>query len=141
MDNKSFRRWSQIGEWIAGYESQLRIGGPVEDLHIIRINDLDCIDDIPKCPIGSRQEDAILRPEITQWPKERVTMSRNADVPHGARQSSTIDVPSGHSKNTWSRAFENHDRSVKTRNLDSSDRLSRARRNYHERTRKGSSTD
>lgn len=132
MDNKSFRRCSHVGEGIAGYECQPWIRCPVEDLNVSWINDLDCIYDISKCPVGSRQQDPILRPHVTQGPKEGVPMGGDADIPAGPWQRSTFNVAGGHSKNFRTRAFKNHHRNVEARNLDSSNRLSRARRSYDE---------
>jgi len=124
MDDKSLRRWPHVREWVAGHERQFWISRPVEDSDVSWIDDFGRIHDISKCPVRCRQDDAILRPDLTQRPKEGVTMSGDANIPAGPRESRTTDVPCGHPKNFWSRAFENHHRKVKAGDLESSDRLS-----------------
>jgi len=104
MDNKSFRRRSQVGERITSYECQPWIICRVENLDVRWVNDLDCIYDISKCPVGSCHPDFILRSHCTQRPKEGITMSGDADVPAGPWQSSTFNVAGGHSKYSRSRA-------------------------------------
>ena len=57
----------------------------MEDLYITRINDLDRGNDTSKSRVGSPHGDLVIRPNVTKWPEECVTMCRDADISGGPR--------------------------------------------------------
>ena len=132
MGNKSFWCWSKIAERVTGHECQFWTSLPLEDLHVVWIDDLNCIYDISKCSVGCHHNNAVLRSDLTQGPEECVAMSGDSDVSLSSWQSSAFDVSRGHSKYFLRRAFEHHHRKVKPGNLDSADRLAKPRRNDYE---------
>jgi hypothetical protein len=78
MDDKSFGSGSEVGERIAGYERQLRTSRAMEDLHIVWINDFDCINRITKRSVRRRDEYGVLLAHVPQRPEN---VSRWAATP------------------------------------------------------------